>query len=545
MRLAFLISLALIVGSNAIAQDTTKRGVSVTSTFKPQLKEAAKINFNATPPTADTTRPRLQYSIPNQNLLFAYQPGSLRPLALDIDTGGHWDNWNYAKVGYGNFNTPYFETGLSLGDGKNAGLNIYGNHISQKGKLDFQQYSKTAVQMNAFARAGSNLEFNGKFGVNEGRYNKYGFEPKGLTYDDDSIKVKLQNVAIGLGFRNIDRGEFGLSYAPSFLLNLFSDRVNNKESNAYFNLPLRKTIGGKFEADVALEGAVTRYSPKKGDALKSNWFSLSPSVLIKTETVNIHAGIKPTWDNSEFKLLPNIMVEASSADKGFTIHGGWIGYMRSNTYKSLTDYNPWIWAPGFANNSRIQEIYGGIKGALTDHFTYSVRAGINKITNQPLFMNDTSFNSDGKSFAVLVEPDLNAFNVTGEMGYTSGEKFTLRSILKLNRYTGLDVHDKPWGLLPLEFSTFLKLQLMKDLFVKADLHAFSGAWYNSASDGRGKSKGALDLSAGLEFAIVKNIKVWTQFNNITNTAYERWKQYPVLGFGFMGGIIFSFAKTAQ
>ena len=51
------------------AQDTIrKRSVEVTSQFKPVLKDAAKINLNASPPTADTTRPRLQYQIPNQNL---------------------------------------------------------------------------------------------------------------------------------------------------------------------------------------------------------------------------------------------------------------------------------------------------------------------------------------------------------------------------------------------------------------------------------------------------------------------------------------------
>ena len=68
-------------------QDTTKaKAIDITSSFKPVLREAAKINFNATPPSADTAKPRLQYEIPNPNLLFAYQPGSLKPLALQIDS---------------------------------------------------------------------------------------------------------------------------------------------------------------------------------------------------------------------------------------------------------------------------------------------------------------------------------------------------------------------------------------------------------------------------------------------------------------------------
>src|SRR6476659_5488547 len=126
-------ALFLIWGFEKVqAQDTPTRKprtVQVTSTFKPVLKDAAKINFNATPPTADTSRPRLKYDVPNQNLLFAYQPGSLKPLALAIDTSGYFINHNYVKVGYGSLKTPYVEAGISIGDGKTAGLNIYAKHI--------------------------------------------------------------------------------------------------------------------------------------------------------------------------------------------------------------------------------------------------------------------------------------------------------------------------------------------------------------------------------------------------------------------------------
>ena len=69
-----------------------KKSVDITSAFKPVLRESAKINFNASPPTADTAKPKLQYDIPNPNLLFAYQPGSLKPLALEIDSSRQFDN---------------------------------------------------------------------------------------------------------------------------------------------------------------------------------------------------------------------------------------------------------------------------------------------------------------------------------------------------------------------------------------------------------------------------------------------------------------------
>src|SRR5215210_5448628 len=142
-RNSFLI-IGVVLSVSVKAQDSIrKRTVEVTSQFKPVLKDAAKINLNASPPTADTTRPRLQYQIPNQNLQFVYQPGMLKPLALDIDTGGRWNNESYVKLGYGSFKTPYLQAGLSIGDGKTVGVNGYARHTSSEGKLPFQKYSST------------------------------------------------------------------------------------------------------------------------------------------------------------------------------------------------------------------------------------------------------------------------------------------------------------------------------------------------------------------------------------------------------------------
>src|SRR5579862_7002446 len=108
----------LLVGLCAQAQDTTKRRtIEITSTFKPVLREAVKINFNAAPPAVDTSRPRLKYAIPDQNLLLGYQPVPLNPVALRIDSSTAWQYSNYIKAGLGNVTIPYLQAGFSFGDG--------------------------------------------------------------------------------------------------------------------------------------------------------------------------------------------------------------------------------------------------------------------------------------------------------------------------------------------------------------------------------------------------------------------------------------------
>jgi hypothetical protein len=540
MRILF-ITVFMMGALSLFAQDTThKREVKVTSSFKPTLKQAAKINLNASPADVDTSRPRLKYDIPNQNLLFAYQPGSLKPLALSIDSINRWDNHNYVKVGYGSLNTPYFETGLSLGNGNSAGLNAYGQHVSSKGKIKYQEFSNTSVDLSGFVHASKNIELTGRFGAKEEKYKRYGYYPETLVIPVDSLRVRYQTMRSRLAMRNINRNEVGISFAPEVNVDIFTDINDNRETTGYFNVPLKKTFeSGRFEAEVAADGGLTTYSVFGKENRKTNYFSISPSLFLKTSNLSIQAGIKPTWDNGAFKIFPNAMVELSSTDKSLALITGWIGHMKMNTYESHAGYNPWINPPADVNNSRVEEIYAGLKGALGGHFNYMAKAGVNKFTNLPLYINDTVH---GNSFNVLYEPEAKAFNVHGEMAYTLGEKFSFKSGLTVNKYTGLSVYDKPWGLPQLEFTTNVRVQVMKDLYAKADVYAFDAPWAQTRY-GKETLPGAFDLSAGLEFAVVKNVKLWAQFNNILNNPYERWKQYPVYGFNFLGGVVFSLAQS--
>lgn len=523
------------------AQDTMRRRtVEVTSQFKPVLKDAAKINLNASPPTADTTRPRLQYQIPNQNLQFVYQPGMLKPLALDIDTGGRWNNESYVKLGYGSFKTPFLQAGLSIGDGKTVGVNGYARHTSSEGKIPFQKYSSTNFDANAFFQTAKSLEWSARFGGEQNTFYKYGFQPANLLFTEDSLKVRYQTWRARLAMHNINQTQFGISYAPEVRVDAFSDRLNNSESNSYFKLPMKKVVGKVLEIDATAEASLSQYKPDGKKKINNNYVSLAPTILFKTSNIGLHAGIKPSWDNGEFILFPNVMGEVGTKDKRFSIQLGWAGYLRNSGYQYVAGYNPWIWAPQTVKNTRIEERYAGVKGAVGDHFSFSAKLAYNKLNNQPLFLNNLK--NGGKSFEILYEPEMDQFQIGGEMGLTFGEQFSLISNLAINQYRKLEVNDKPWGLLPLEFTTKLRVQVLKDLFVTGDLFAFDGPWYQNTSGDAKQLKGAVDFSAGAEFKILKNVKLWAQANNVFNKEYQRWNQYPVYGFGFMGGVVFSFAQ---
>jgi hypothetical protein len=542
LQQGFLLMLGISCSIIAVAQkDTTKgKSVEIRSAFKPVLKESAKINFNATPPSADTTKPALKYDIPNQNLALGFQPGSLKPLALAIDSGGKWDNSSYIKAGFGSLRTPYIQAGFSFGDGNTAGLNIYAKHVSSQGKIDFQDFTNTQVKLSGFYKSAGNNEWNASLGMKQDRTYKYGYEQTTHFFPKDSLKQNFQTISARVGMHNINKTAFGLTYSPEVKIDVFSDNLKNNESNTVLNLPLEKTVGNNFAVNLGLTFDLTRLSPKNKTAFNNTTYYVSPSVIYRNSRLNLQAGIRPSWDNSKFKMFPNILAEVGTEDQRFVFQAGWTGYIRKTTYQYLASINPWLWLPPTFKNSWIEERYAGFKGSAGDHFTYSAKLGFNKVTNQPLFINDTTANLGGKSFIVVNEPRINVLNLGGQLGYTVQEKFSVVAGWSFNQYTGLKQEKKAWGLIPLELTAAMRVQVIKDLWLKADLFGWTGPQVRKVNGDNMKLNGAFDLNAGLEFKMTRNLNLWAQFNNITNQEYQRWNQYQVYGFNFVGGVVFSF-----
>jgi len=540
----FSFSMLVIVVNSVAQRDTTKKSVDITSEFKPALKQVGKINFNATPPSADTSKPRLQYEIPNPNLILPYQPGSLNPLALQVDSTGRFDNSNYIKAGFGSLKTPYIQAGFSFGDGNTAGGNIYAKHVSSQGKREFQDFTNTQVKISGFYKAAQNMEWNGSLGMKSDKTYKYGFEPSTLSFPDDSIRVNFQTYSARLGVHNINKTDFGLSYAPEIKIDVFTDNLKNSESNTVVNLPLEKAVGQDFTVKLGVAFDLTRLSPKGKSAINNTMWNISPSITYKSTNLLLQAGIRPSWDNSTFKMFPNIIGEVGTDDQRFTFQAGWTGYIRKTTYQYLASQNPWLWLPTSFKNTWIEERFAGFKGSIDDHFTYSAKVGFNRLNNQPLFINDSAAGSDRKSFRVVNEERLNVLTLGGQLGYTVEEKFSFITSLNVNQYSP-KFNEKAWGLMPLELNAALRLRVLKELWLTSDLFAWNGSRFLRNDNSDGKLKSAVDLNAGLEFKITKNINLWTQFNNIFNKEYQRWNQYPVYGFNFVGGIIFTFDQKTH
>ena len=524
--------------SENILKDSTPKTVTITSSFKPTLRNAAKINFTASAPISDSTRIPLTYNIPAQNLFFSYQPIAIKPLALNIDSGFHWENDKYVKAGFGNYATPYLETGLTFGDGKNSIIKLNGKYISSKGNLAFQEYNKINAEMLGIFNTANNNEIITKVFVDNSLQYKYGYRPDTLKFNKDQLEQQFNNVGVEFGIKNKAANDFGITYHPQIHLNYFSDNRNANELDFVGKFAINKAFGRLFAFDLLAVADVTSLK-LPATTVSNNLFYIAPTVQFNTPNFKLHIGAKPSWDNNIFSMLPNVTAEAKINDEKFILQAGWIGYFNKNTYQSLSAFNPWIDQPSQLMNAKVQEQYAGFKGSAGKHVTYNARLSFFKINNQALFVNDTS-KLNTQTFKLLYEPQLQGLQLHGEIGYTDQEKLSLLGALNFIQYTNQTKYDKPWGLLPLELTGTLRYKILKDLQLKSDIFFWDGANYRNRTLQSQKLPAALDLNLGAEFAVMPKLNLWLQFNNVFNSHYQRWNQYDVLGFNVLGGVVYSF-----
>ncbi|MCX6205953.1 MAG: hypothetical protein NTZ19_06860 [Bacteroidetes bacterium] len=525
----------------ASLKDTSNpKEVVITSAFKPSLKNAAKINFTAAAAIADTNKLSVNYKIPSQNLFFSYQPVPIKPIALGLDSIESFQNDHFIKLGFGNFSTPFAEVGFSFGDGKKSSIAIHALHVSSKGDLDYQQFSKTGVDILSIFNTPSQHEWTAKAFYNTNSQYFYGITPPNPSLTKDDLLQRYNQVGVELGVQNKQIGNYGFVYHPQIFFNYFANNKDTHELNLIAKLPFIKSFGSIYAFKMGVTADMTSYqAPLNPSPLKinNNLIYIDPTIQFKTPNFKLNLGIQPTWDNQQFSLLPNLTAEARIKETGFNVELGWVGYFQKNTYRTLAGFNPWILSPNILMNTKISEQYLGVKGSAGNHLTYQARLSFLQLYNQALFVNNYA---DGRSFNILFDPKIQALRLHGELGYSIQEKFSFIGSVNLNQYTSLSDYDKAYGLVPMEITGTFKWKVNKDLQIKADAFLRDGSSYQNKLSQSLKLDPAADVNLGAEFSVMPKLNLWIQMNNLFNNKYQRWNQYEVLGFNVLGGVVYSF-----
>lgn len=520
-----------------LSKDTLKPGVvTITSSYKPTLRGAAKINFTASPTVIDTNRFTLNYSIPAQNLFFSYQPVPIKPISLVNDSSLIWVNKNYVKLGYGNFSTPFVDAAFSFGHPSKTIYTVQANYVSSKADVPFMEFTKASIKANAKINS---LKNESTLGLHFNLSQQFRYGINGGIFTPDLLRNNFNTIGVFGSLKSKIPNEKGISVNPTIKLDLFSDNKNGSEINAYVNAPIHKLLNDNFSLQLGVMADVASFSNKASQKLNTSIVGVQPSVAYNSKSFIIKAGLYPTWSNSEFALMPNIFAETNLLSDKFKFFAGWQANFTKNSYQNLAAINPFIVQPTLLQNTKLNEQFVGFKGSLNAHISFKAQVGLQNFSNMALFINDST-NFKSQDFLVVYEPSLSALNISGEVNYTLQEKLSIAVAAKITQFTQQQKYDKAFGFMPLELSGFARYKLFKDLQLKADVFFFGGSPYRTKTLQSDRLAAGIDVNVGAEFAVLNKLNVWLQINNLLNSQYQRWNQYNVLGLNLVGGVRFVF-----
>lgn len=553
-----LVFFFLLIGASSIALAQTDTlpatGVTIVSSFRPTLKQAPKIHFSAAALTVDTTRPVLPYVVPHRQLTLDNSVRSVQPQAYAIDTTQPFSNRSFIKLGYGNLRSPYVRGGINIGNGLSNGLSITGRYFSltqRPEKSDMRFYRLTELKADGYTQLkrtplqlSSAIGFKGEI-VNNNFF--YDTSRAPLSFPKDTIRQQFSLLSALLHLRSTAPMASGISISPLVRFYRFFDQRNNTETTVQLQAPLQKQIGENWMVQTSFSLGAIRYAHLKSlaptgmpDTIISNTLvSITPSIRYQQNSFQLQAGVSPSWSNDRFAVLPQLALSHRLPSNKASLLLGWNGSWVQNSYRELSTLNPWIWAPSALRNSILTERYVGVKGQVNARLQYELRASYNSMTDQPLFLQDTN-RAPSSGFLVVYEDKLDQIQFNANLHYQVGEHFRLSSRFVLNHFFKLQSQAAPWGLLPLEWETSLRVAITDELWLQSGLVLFRGGQSIDTYKEGTRAKGAADLNAALSFRLSRSLQLWAQFNNLFDQPYQRWGRNPVFGFNCNGGIVFSF-----
>jgi hypothetical protein len=380
----------------------------------------------------------------------------------------------------------------------------------------------------------------GAVALQQSEYFQYGYDHSLYKFIKDSIRRKYQDIGLIAGIRNVALNDFNINYDPHAEVHVFTRENKISESTLILEAPVESRFGDQVVFKVTGRADFTNLTNKTGSLdtkTSNNLFQVAPELVYYSNVFTFHGGVTPSWDNNKLSVLPNVYGEAQLQHNVLMIQAGWVGRFIKNTFRSLSETNPYMQDPAFLLNTKEVQYYGGVKATLGKHFSFNAKAAFIKFTNMPLFVNDYN---DGKSFMIFNERKMTDLRIHGDLSFVSQDKFTLTSALDVNTYTGLSDNKNAWHLIPLQVTGSFRWNAFKQLLLKGDLFAFSKVPVLLSNGDEKKLPAGTDLSAGAEFKITKQFSAWLDLNNIFNNKYQRWNNYPVYGLNVIGGVVYRF-----
>ena len=482
--LLFLSASKVLLAQEDQPKDSVKTEVvNVVTSYAPKITDAFKIKKKPVIQLSkEVDKKEQKYEIISVPVASTFIPksGTLKPIKLG-EKERLFDN--YFSIGFGNKFNPYLEAYV------HRNLNFDSEYrVNLKMNLSADPVDDTVLS-SSFYNADADLfykqrshYFDWKVGLiaDMDRYNWYGlptninFNDQVIDYIESSQNYKAYEVYGGLEFEDSYINETNLSVSH------FSDKYESDEINAKFDIDLSFPLGrfGVNSEDLNigfsseyLVGGFGQFSDENFQLTESNYgflnVGLHPYYMFNVYNFDVRIGAKGYFtmdtENStnEFLVYPDASISYPIIKQFANIYVGAIGDLHNNSYRSLSDLNPYV-SPtlDIMQTNQVYNAYAGLKGIIDRTINYNFKVRYSDEQNKPLFLlNESKSNGNttglinsaafkgyefGNSFKVVYD-NVQTLAVVGEAEYDFSRKLSMGVNVAYNLYT-LDFQEEAWGL---------------------------------------------------------------------------------------------------
>lgn len=551
-KATFIFCLLFLFAGGLSAQQSNLDSMIIISTgeYRPTITEANKINEN--PSVNDSTKklPVKTFGINSKKINTGFEVEPILPAQMVGEPLTKLYN-ALLKIGMGTYTTPYGEVWYNNLRSKEEAYGLRFKHLSSSATLKNHGYSgfsdnEMSIYGKKFLKEHSLI---GNFDYTRNVIHYYGFYEPLHPMSRDAIAQRFNyfaaNAELMSHYTKPERYNHDVRLSYYNLSDSSKASENNIKANGFVQTAINKET-------LKVNAFVDYYNYQtKKDTSNNTIVTLNPNFIANGEKYRASLGVTATMDmftESKFYFYPNVELSYNVFEDIIIPYAGATGGLKKNSFKTITDQNPFVLSHLTMKNSNdIYELYGGLKGTLSSTIAYNAYVGYSSVSNLAMFMNDTSESIQNK-FDVIYD-DAKVLNVRGEVSYQNSEK--LRIMLRGEYFNYKMLHElRAWYKPQVEVTLSANYNLKDKIVAKVDLFYIDNQYSKTSADDTtsttGKKivakelKGVFDANIGLEYRYTKKLSFFLNLNNIANYRYYRWSNYPTQKISVMGGLSFSF-----
>ncbi|WP_158974126.1 TonB-dependent receptor [Cellulophaga sp. L1A9] len=578
IKISTLLFLGVFQSITAQEKDKDSIGtqtVTVVKAYKPTVSDAFKIK--SVPLINDSIvlkKKPIVYSINSVPVASTFTPAKGKAATVDkVPAPILYDS--YASLGFGTYDNVLADFYTSRTINRDERLDIGLTHHSSRGDLDSIALKNAFYDTKliaAYSKGDSDLNWGANLGLQHQLYNWYGV-PVG-AYSDDVInsidsKQNYFNAEIS-GYINMDNAYLERGEG---LIRRFWDATKSGENRAMFkgvaqfpigdeNIRVKGKLdylGGVFK-NASLNSTVN--TPEINYSLFQ--FGIGPSIEILRDDLTLNLGVNLVFgldsenSDSNFYIYPDITASYRVLDETVIAYGGIQGELIQNSYYDFVEENPFV-SPTLTVQPTDQKYnaYAGIKGKLLPSLSYNLKASYKTENKKPLYKwnPENTFRNDEKgyyynnSFDVFYD-DVKTLGIFAELNVDIKRNFSLG--VNAEAYTYNTETDNPaWNLPKVTSSIFLDYKIDEQWYMGATLFYVGEREDLQASVLQNADpvdfpstivtlNSYWDTNAHVGYRFNEQLSVFVKANNIANSNYMRWANYPVQGFQLLAGATYKF-----